>query len=343
MQDQVATYVKVTYMKEVTKVNELKISNLKEEANIVKRKTPVAGFLKDLRKNSGLLILALPGAILLFIFHYVPLYGLILPFKNYRYDLGFFKSPWAGLTNFKFLFAGNTIFRVVRNTLGYNFVFIFLGTFISIVFALMLFELGKKSVKVYQTIMFIPYFISWVVASFAFLALFNMEYGVLNKILVSLGKDPVLWYNEPKYWPFIIVIVAVWKGLGYGSVVYYAALMGIDSELFDAAKIDGASKLQQIKSVSIPSIKPIIVMMVILQIGKIFYSDFGLFYNVTMNSSLLYPVTDVIDTFVYRSLIDLGDIGMASASGFFQATVGFILVLLTNYIVRKINNENSLF
>jgi len=208
---------------------------------------------------------------------------------------------------------------------------------------LMLFELGKKSVKIYQTIMFIPYFISWVVASFAFLALFNMEYGVLNKILVSLGKDPVLWYNEPKYWPFIIVIVAVWKGLGYGSVVYYAALMGIDSALFDAAKIDGASRLQQIKSVSIPSIKPIIVMMVILQIGKIFYSDFGLFYNVTMNSSLLYPVTDVIDTFVYRSLIDLGDIGMASASGFFQATVGFILVLLTNYIVRIINNENSLF
>lgn len=299
--------------------------------------------IKHFRQNSGLMFLALPGIIALLVFNYIPLYGLILPFKDYKYNLGFFGSPWTGFENFKFLFNGNILFRVLRNTIGYNTVFIFLGTFISIIIALMLFELGRKSVKLYQTVMFFPYFISWVVAGFAFRALFDMEYGVLNNLLQLVGVEPIMWYNEPKYWPFILVIVAVWKGLGYGSVIYYAALMGVDNELYEAARIDGARKLQQVTSISIPMIKPIIIMMVILQIGKIFYSDFGLFYNVTLNSALLYPTTDVIDTFVYRSLIDMGDMGMASAAGFVQAVAGFILVMLTNYIVKKINSENALF
>lgn len=299
--------------------------------------------LKKQRKEASLLFLALPGIVALFIFHYLPLYGLILPFKFYKYSLGFFGSPWAGFTNFKFLFNGNVIFRVIRNTIGYNLIFIAFGTCISVIIALMLFELGRKSVKLYQTIMFFPYFISWVVAGFAFRALFDMEYGVLNSLLNNLGMKEVLWYSEPKYWPFILVIAAVWKGIGYGSIIYYAALMGIDYELYEAAKIDGAGKIRQMIAISIPMIKPIIIMMTILQIGKILYSDFGLFYNVTLNSSLLYPVTDVFDTFVYRSLIDIGDIGMSSAAGFVQAVVGFILVITTNFIVRKINSENALF
>lgn len=161
--------------------------------------------------------------------------------------------------------------------------------------------------------------------------------------MIAVGKAPILWYSEPQYWPYILVAAAVWKGLGYGSVIYYAALMGIDAEYYDAAKIDGASKFRQAFSISIPMIKPMITMLVILQIGSICYSDFGLFYNVTLNSSLIYQTTDVIDTFVYRSLIDMGDIGMASAAGFFQSIVGFCLVLLTNTIVRRINPENSLF
>jgi putative aldouronate transport system permease protein len=300
-------------------------------------------FFNDIKKNSGLLFLALPGILILFVFNYIPLFGLILPFKNYRYDLGFLNSPWAGFSNFEFLFKGDVLARVIRNTLGYNFVFIFLGTSTSVTFALMLFELGKKSVRVYQTILFFPYFISWVVASFAFRAIFDMEYGVINKLLLLIGREPVMWYNEPRHWPVILVIVAVWKGLGYGTVIYYAALMGADQELFEAARIDGAGKFQQTVSISIPLIQPIIVMMIILQIGKIFYSDFGLFYNVTLNSALLYPATDVIDTFVYRALIDMGDIGMASAAGFFQAVVGFALVLATNFAAGKINSENSLF
>lgn len=295
------------------------------------------------KKSIGLTLLALPGIILLFTFDYLPLYGLLLPFKDYHYDLGIWNSPWVGLENFMYLFKGDVLVRVVRNTLGYNLIFILLGTLISVLFALMLLEVGRKFVKAYQTILFIPFFISWVVAGFAFRALFDMEYGVLNRLLETLGKSPIMWYNEPQYWPFILVIVAVWKGLGYGSVIYYAALMGVDAEYYEAAKIDGAGKWRQAFSISIPMIQPVIIMMIILQIGKIFYSDFGLFYNVTLNSTLLYPTTDVIDTFVYRSLIDIGDIGMAAAAGFFQSIVGFTLVLMTNYIVKKINHENSLF
>lgn len=291
----------------------------------------------------GLTLLALPGFILICIFNYVPLYGLLLPFKNYRYNLGILHSPWVGLDNFGFLFKGDVLFRVLKNTVLYNLVFITLGTILAVLIALLLFELSRRFVKVYQTVLFIPYFISWVVAGFAFRALFDMDYGVFNRIISAFGGTPILWYNDPKYWPFILVAAAVWKGLGYGSVIYYAALMGIDSEYYDAAKIDGASKFRQALSISVPMIKPIIIMIVILQIGSIFYSDFGLFYNVTLNSTLLYSTTDVIDTFVYRALIDMGDIGMASAAGFFQSIVGFCLVLITNFIVKRINPENSLF
>lgn len=299
--------------------------------------------LRMMKKNAGLSMLALPGFLLIIIFNYVPLYGLLLPFKSYRYNLGIWNSPWVGFENFGFLFRGDVLYRVLRNTLLYNLTFIVLGTTLSVIVALLLYELSRRFVKAYQTILFIPYFISWVVAGFAFRSLFDMEYGVINRLLMTMGEEPILWYSEPKYWPYIIVIAAVWKGLGYSSVIYYAALMGIDSEYYDAAKIDGASKLRQAFSISVPIIKPMIVMLVILQIGSICYSDFGLFYNVTLNSSLLYSTTDVIDTFVYRSLIDLGDIGMASAAGFFQSIVGFCLVLATNTIVKKINPENSLF
>lgn len=299
--------------------------------------------LKRFRRYSGLTGLALPGFILLFIFHYVPLFGLLLPFKKYRYDLGLIDSPWAGWSNFRFLFSGDEALRATRNTLLYNFVFISLGTILSLAVALMLFELSRRFVKIYQTILFIPYFISWVVAGFAFRALFDMDYGVLNRLLDFLGHEPILWYNDPKYWPFILTAAAVWKGLGYGAVIYYAALMGVDSEYFEAARIDGASKLRQVFSISIPIIKPMIVMMVILQIGRIFYSDFGLFYNVPLNSTMLYRTTDVLDTFVYRALIDMGDIGMASAASMFQSVCGFVLVLVTNLIVKRINEEDSLF
>jgi len=297
----------------------------------------------NFRGNFSLTLLAMPGIILIFVFHYIPYFGLILPFKNYKINLGFWGSEWVGLSNFRFLFAGDVLYRITRNTILYNLVFIFFGTFCSVITALLLFELGRRSVKVFQTILFLPYFISWVVVSYAFQALLNMDYGVFNKLLEAFGMDIILWYNDAKYWPFIIVAAAVWKGLGYGSVIFYAALMGIDSEYFEAATIDGAGKLRQTISISIPLIKNVIIIMIILQIGRIFYSDFGLFYSVPMNSPLLYPTTDVIETFVFRALTSMGDIGMASAAGFYQAMVGFILVIITNAVVRKVSAESALF
>jgi len=300
-------------------------------------------FSKQIRGNAGLLLLALPSVLFIFIFNYLPLYGLILPFKNLNYELGFLKSPWAGLNNFKYLFNSDDILIATQNTLLYNFAFIFIGTFCSVVTALMLFELAKKFTKVYQTVLFFPYFLSWVIVSYICTALFDMDYGILNKILGMMGNEPFPWYSDTSYWPLIIVVVAVWKGLGYGSVLYYAAMVGFSSEYFEAAKIDGATKLQQITRITIPLLKPFIIMMIILQIGKIFYSDFGLFYYVPRESSLLLPVTNVIDTYVYRVLKLNGDIGMSSAAGFYQSVVGFVLVLAANKIVNRIDSESALF
>lgn len=321
------------------------ISNIKNNNKVIYKKSNkgVLTEWKEFIKNFPLTLLALPSIIVIFIFNYLPLYGLVLPFKNYYFDKGFIKSPWVGFDNFRFLFNGGAILNATKNTILYNSVFILLGTFVSVILALLLFELSKRSVKIYQTILFLPHFVSWVVAAFVFNAFLDMDFGVLNRVRESFGMETVLWYNSPKYWPIILVIAHLWKGMGYTAVVYYASLMGVDKSYFEAAKIDGAGKLAQMIYISVPMIKPIITIMIILNIGRIFYGDFGLFYNVTLNSPLLYSTTDVIDTFVYRALINLGDIGMSSATGFFQSVVGFILVLTTNFIVRKIDCENALF
>jgi putative aldouronate transport system permease protein len=248
----------------------------------------------------------------------------------------------VGFDNFKYLFSVDA-FTITKNALLMNGIFIVSLLVISLLFALLLFEVGNKYVKVYQTAFFFPYFISWVVASYVFLGLFDMEYGLLNSIIKIFGGESVLWYNEPNYWIFILPLANVWKNAGYNAVIYYAALMGIDSEYYEAADLDGASRWQKIKHISIPLITPLIVIMVILQIGRIFYSDFGLFYNLTLDSSMLYPVTDVIDTYVYRALRKSGDIGMASAAGLYQSIIGFIMVFVTNWLVKLKNPENALF
>ncbi len=298
---------------------------------------------KTFKKNFPLLILTLPSMLYLFVFCYIPLYGLVLPFKNYDYSLGFLKSPWAGLDNFKFLLNNESVEIATRNTILYNIAFIILGLVMSVAIALMLYEMRAAFVKCYQTMLFLPYFISWVVAAYAAKVFLDIDYGLINKILLSMGKDAVAWYNKPECWPVILIIAEVWKGMGYNAIIYYASLMGTDKSLFEAAKIDGAGKLKQIWYISLPSIKPMIIIMTILKIGKIFYGDFGLFYNFTLNSSLLYSTTDIIDTYVYRSLITLGDVGMSSAAGFYQAVLGFILVITTNFIVNKIDSDNALF
>lgn len=295
------------------------------------------------RSSRILLLMSAPALLLLLVFNYLPMFGIILAFKDFRFDLGIFGSAWNGFDNFKFFFTSNSAWRVTRNTLVLNGLFILTGTSVSVLFALILFEMGRKAVKVYQTVLFFPFFISWVVASYAGFALLSADYGVLNSLLEAVGLQPVVWYSEPKYWTGILIVANIWKGTGYGVLLYYTALMGIDTTLFEAAAIDGASKLQQIRHISLPMLTPIITMLTLLSIGRIFYSDFGLLYFLTKNSTALYSVTDVIDTYVFRALRSSGDIGMSAAAGFYQSVVGFVLILTSNLVVRKANPEYAIF
>ena len=301
------------------------------------------GRLYDFRQNLSLTLLALPSIVFIFIFNYIPLYGLILPFKEFSVTQGIIRSPWCGLKNFTFLVKSKSILVAIRNTVLFNLVVIVAGTAVAIIIALFLYELGRKAVKTYQTMLLIPYFMSWVVVAYILNVLLDMKSGVFNSILKMFGKEEILWYNDGKYWPIILTVVQIWKNMGYNAIVYFAALMGIDASYFEAAKLDGANKFQQMWYISLPLIKEIVIIMFILNIGKIFYGDFGLFYNVTLNSSLIYDYTDVIDTYVYRSLINLGNLGMSATTGFCQSVIGFVLVLVTNLTVRKIDKSSALF
>ncbi|QGQ98978.1 sugar ABC transporter permease [Paenibacillus psychroresistens] len=294
------------------------------------------------KSSLGLSFLALPAFLYILIFSYIPLYGLILPFKNYTFTKGFWGSPWIGFTNFEFLFNSDLLY-ILRNTVVMNGLFITINVIVEVAAALLLLEIGRRATKTYQTVLFLPYFISWVIVSYAVYGFLDPDLGLISKWLTALGSEPIMFYNEPKYWIFVLVIAHVWKFLGYGTLMYYAALMGIDPEYYDAAKIDGASRLQQAIHISIPMIRPIIIIMVILSIGNIFYADFGLFYSVPRDSPMLYPTTDVIDTYVFRALRSLGDFGMSSAAGLFQSICGFILVLLSNYLIGKISKDDKLF
>nr|WP_239256400.1 sugar ABC transporter permease [Listeria ilorinensis] len=306
-------------------------------------------FLQKVNRNKIWLFMALPGVIWFLLFSYLPMFGMVIAFKDYRIDgNGFFSSimnsDWVGFDNFKFLFQTDDAFIITRNTVLYNLVFIIVGLLLGVALAIVFNNiLSKKMAKVYQTGMLFPYFLSWVVVSYFLYSFLSEDHGLINNLLVSFGHDPISWYTDPQYWPYILIGMNIWKGLGYGSIVYLAAIAGIDRTYYEAAMIDGASKWQQIRHVTIPALTPLMVILTILNIGKIFNSDFGLFYQLPRNSGPLYPVTDVIDTYVYRGLTSLGDISMSAAAGFYQSIVGFILVLLTNYIVKKIDPEYALF
>lgn len=299
-----------------------------------------------LRKGTdyGLYLMSIPGILLIFIFSYIPMFGIIIAFKNFRYDKGILGSEWIGFKNFEFFFKSQDAFRITRNTIVLNILFIFVTLAVSIAFALILNEIRKKVfIKIYQTIMFFPYFLSWVVVGYILYSILNMDLGFANGILKMFGQEPILWYTEPKYWPAILLFAYIWKNAGYYCIIYYAGLISIDYEYYEAAMIDGASKFQMLRSISIPFLTPLITIMTLLQIGKIFYSDFGMFFHLTRNVGTLYSTTDVIDTYIYRSLRVVGDIGMSSAVGLFQAVVGCLLVVIANYVVGKYNPENSLF
>lgn len=303
-----------------------------------------AGVLHDLRRNKTLLLMALPGLAVVFVVSYMPMPGIVLAFKNYRVAQGVWGSDWVGLNNFQFLFNSGIAWQIIRNTLVLNALFIIAAQVCSITMSVLLNEVYHRYIaKVYQSILFFPHFVSWVLVGFFTFAFLNSDTGYVNAILKSLGQEPVNWYAEPQHWYAILVFLSVWKGLGYFTIIYLAGMLNISPEYYEAARIDGASKLQEIRYITLPLIRPLVIINVLLAIGRIFFANFDFIYNVTRDSSLLLPAVNVIDTFVYRSLASVGNFNLASAAGFFQAVMGLILVLFANALVRRIDKEQALF
>lgn len=299
---------------------------------------------RGLTQSGPLLLIALPGILYLFINNYIPMFGVFLAFKDYSYVKGIFGSDWIGFDNFKYLFRQDA-FIIIKNTLLYNLTFIILGTICAIAVAILMCELGEKfRVKIFQSSLLLPNLLSWVVIGFIGYAFLNSDTGFINNTIIKLfGGEKVAWYTTPKYWPIILTIVYLWKNVGYSSIIYMASISGIDKSIFEAAKIDGAKKLEQIRYITIPMLKPTVVILTLMAIGRIFYSDFGLFYQVPMNSGALYSVTQTIDTYVYNGLMELQDIGMSAAAALYQSVVGFVLVVTANAVVRKVDRDNALF
>ena len=287
----------------------------------------------------------LPGAVYLFINCYIPMFGIQIAFRNYKANMGVYGSPWCGLDNFKFLTRTKDAWIMIRNTVLYNLVFITLGTVLAVATAIILNDIrSKKGKQLYQTIILIPFLISMVIVSYLAFAFLSTSNGYINNTLVKLfGITAIDWYNNPKYWPFILVLINIWKNLGYNMILYYATICGIDGTLYEAAVVDGASRWQRVKYVTLPGLKSTIIVLTLMALGGIFRSDFGLFYQVPQNSGPLISVTQTIDTYVYRGLMQNNNIGMSSAAGLYQSVVGFVLVFTANWIVRKIDNESSLF
>lgn len=312
----------------------------KEKANNYKK----APFFKTLKRNWMLLAMLAPAVIYVLVFSYVPMTGIVLAFKKYQYAGGIYLSPWNGLDNFKALLVAGKLGMVTRNTLLYNIAFIALGVVFEMGSAILLNEIGGKWFKkIAQSFMFLPYFISWVVVSAVMFNVFNYEKGVVNHILNVLGLEAFDLYNSPNAWPIVLIFLKIWKQTGYGSVVYLAAITGLDQEMFEAASIDGASAWQKIKYITIPSLVPTMVIMVLLAIGNIFRGDFGMFYQTVKTSALLQPVTDVIDTYVFRLLITNSDIGVSAAAGLYQSVLCFITITVCNKLVKKIDPDYSLY
>lgn len=310
-----------------------------------------SGRFSKAKKTLMLLSMVAPGAIWLLLLRYLPMGGIILAFKNYKIypkDPTFLNnlihSKWVGLDNFKFLFTTGDSWVMIRNTLAYNIVFIILGMIIPVAFAIMMSELSKKFVaKTYQTLMFFPYFLSWVVVSYFLNAFIDAQYGLIPMAQRAAGETAVSWYTTPGPWPYIIVFANLWKNVGYSTVLYLAAITGIDQTQYEAAAIDGASKWQQILHVTLPNLRTMIAILFILNVGKIFNADFGLFWNVPMQNGALFSVTQVIDTYIYRVLMNTGNIGQSTAAGLLQNIVGFICIIGANAVVKKIDSDSTLF
>lgn len=296
------------------------------------------------KKNLSLSLLALPGLAWFFVFCYMPMGGAVIAFQNYKPKRGILGSAWVGFDNFKYLFSSNDAVRILKNTLLYNFVSIFLVAAVAVMIALLMDAVKRRVfVKTYQTLLFLPRFISWVVVGYMATALFDYDLGLLNRLREAFGQGPISWYLSPQYWRGILLTANVWKVMGYTSLIYYGSILGINPELYESAEIDGANAFKRVWHITLPLIRPTIVMMMLMSVGSIMKADFGLFYYVPNNSGALYEVTDVIDTYVYRALRGLGDFSNSAATSLFQSVVGFVLVIFSNWVVRKVDEQSSLF
>ena len=308
-----------------------------------RRTTAATQLWRQVRRKWSRLLMAVPGILWLLIFSYIPMFGVIIAFKDFRFDKGILGSDWVGFDNFRFLFGTRDALRITFNTLFLNAVFIVTDTVAAIAVAILLYQVQRHFLsRFYQATLFFPYFISWVIVGIFVFALLAQG-GVVNNLLVGVGLPKVQWYSSPQYWPGILTLAHLWKSVGFWSLVYFAGILAINPELYEAAAVDGANAWRRVWHITLPLLVPLMIINVLLSIGRIFYADFGLFFFVTRGEGLLLPATDVIDTYVYRALTKSANIGMASAAGFYQAIVGFTLVLVTNWVVRRINPERSLF
>ncbi len=298
---------------------------------------------ESFRQNLSLLFLTVPALLYYFVFAYIPMFGAVIAFKDYKAPKGILGSAWNGLQNFEFFFTSQDAWRITRNTVGYALLFIAVNLISAVIVALMLNEVrNRKALKFYQTAMILPRFLSWVIVGYISYTILSPSMGILNQIIEFFGGTSVDWYSSPGYWPYILVITNTWKVIGLNCLMYYAALMGIDNSFYEAAEIDGANKIQQIIHISIPSIKSLMIVLTLLAFGNIFRGDFGLFYIIPRDIGLLYPATDIIDTYVYRGL-RIGNLGITAAIGLFQSVVGFFMVVTMNWLVRKIEPDSALF
>lgn len=316
------------------------------------RAFPICGKGYDMKKSAQnwkwwlpFYIMMLPGMFYFLVNNYLPMAGIVVAFKKVNYRLGIFASPWNGVKNFEFLFKSGAVGTMVRNTVLYNMAFILIDTVLAIAVAILLNEIRKKyASRIYQTLILLPYLMSMVIVSYLAFAFLSGETGFINNsILKPLGLEPISFYQEQAYWPFILTFVHVWKGIGFTSIVYFAAVVGISEDMYESARVEGASRLQQIRYITLPSLKPTVITLFILSISKMFFSDFGLFYQIPKNSGILYPVTQTIDTYVYNALMNQNNPGMSAAAGFVQSVVGCVLVIAANALIRRISREDAMF
>lgn len=298
----------------------------------------------DMKRNKFLVLLCVPAVIWFCIFAYAPLCGLVVAFQKYSPAKGIWGSEFVGLKNFKFFFGSQSFFQVTFNTLFLNALFIIATMVSSILIALAISEVSNKWFKkVSQSVILLPHFISWTVVALLMEAFIKTDGGIVNKLLLSLGLDVIPFYQSPKVWPYLLTILRVWQGAGYGSIVYLAAITGLDQEMYEAARVDGASRFQRIRYLTLPLLKTTAILLFIMSVGKIFNGDFGMIYTLVGNNSVLYPTTDVIDTYVYRQLVEANNMGMSSAVGLYQSIMGFFMVMITNHITKKADPESALF